>query len=91
MRYWEEDLPDWDAEDRDFAVAWRSQPKWVVSRSLKSAGPNATFRLRGTIARRSVRVGLPLHRWEYGRWDERGSTPGVSLCSSVSSTRYSLD
>jgi dihydrofolate reductase len=43
MRYWEEDLPDWDAEDRDFAVLWRSKPKWVVSRSLKSAGPNATL------------------------------------------------
>jgi dihydrofolate reductase len=43
MRYWDEDLPNWDAEDRDFAVAWRSQPKWVVSRSLKSVGPNATL------------------------------------------------
>jgi len=43
MRYWEEDLPDWDAMDREFAAAWRSQPKWVVSRSLKSAGPNATL------------------------------------------------
>jgi dihydrofolate reductase len=43
MRYWDEDLPDWDAEERDFAVAWRSQPKWVVSRSLKSVGPNATL------------------------------------------------
>jgi len=43
MRYWDEDLPDWDAEDRDFAVAWRSQPKWVVSHSLKSVGPNATL------------------------------------------------
>ena len=43
MRYWDEDLPDWDAEDREFAVAWRSQPKWVVSRSLKSVGPNATL------------------------------------------------
>ena len=43
MRYWDEDLPDWDAEDRDFAAAWRRQPKWVVSRSLKSAGPNATL------------------------------------------------
>ena len=43
MRYWEEDLPDWDAEDLDFAAAWRSQPKWVVSRSLKSVGPNATL------------------------------------------------
>ena len=43
MRYWEEDLPDWDAEDRDFAVVWRSRPKWVVSRSLKSVGPDATL------------------------------------------------
>ena len=43
MRYWDEDLPDWDAEERDFAAVWRSQPKWVVSRSLKSVGPNATL------------------------------------------------
>jgi dihydrofolate reductase len=43
MRYWDEDLPDWDADDRDFAEAWRSKPKWVVSRSLKSVGPNATL------------------------------------------------
>lgn len=43
MRYWEEDLPDWDAEDREFAVVWRSQRKWVVSRSLESVGPNATL------------------------------------------------
>lgn len=41
MRYWDEDRPEWDAAQRDFAVAWRSQPKWVVSRSLESAGPNA--------------------------------------------------
>jgi dihydrofolate reductase len=43
MRYWDEDLPDWDPEERDFATAWRSQPKWVVSRTLKSVGPNATL------------------------------------------------
>jgi hypothetical protein len=24
-----------------FAAAWRNQPKWVVSRSLKAVGPNA--------------------------------------------------
>lgn len=41
MRYWDDDFPDWDAEERDFAAAWRSQPKWVVSRSLKTVGPNA--------------------------------------------------
>ena len=43
MRYWDGDHADWDAAERDFAAAWRSQPKWVVSRSLKSVGPNATF------------------------------------------------
>jgi dihydrofolate reductase len=43
MRYWEEDLPDWDAEDREFAGVWRSQRKWVVARSLKSVGPNSTL------------------------------------------------
>jgi dihydrofolate reductase len=43
MRYWDEDLPEWSAEQRDFAAVWRRQPKWVVSRSLKSVGPNATL------------------------------------------------
>jgi dihydrofolate reductase len=43
MRYWDEDGPEWVAEERDFAAWWRSQPKWVVSRSLKSVGPNATL------------------------------------------------
>ena len=43
MRYWDEDHPDWTPEHRDFAAAWRGQPKWVVSRSLKSVGPNATL------------------------------------------------
>ena len=43
MRFWDEDLPDWGAEQRAFAAAWRRQPKWVVSRTLKSVGPNATL------------------------------------------------
>ena len=43
MRYWDDDLPGWDADDRDFAAIWRSKPKWVVSRSLTSVGPNATL------------------------------------------------
>ena len=43
MRYWDEDHPEWDPEERDFAAAWRSKPKWVVSRSLKSVGSNATL------------------------------------------------
>jgi dihydrofolate reductase len=43
MRYWDEDSPEWDADEREYAAAWRSKPKWVVSRTLKSVGPNATF------------------------------------------------
>ncbi len=43
MRYWDEDQTEWVAEERDFAAAWRRQPKWVVSRSLKSVGPNAAL------------------------------------------------
>ena len=43
MRVWDEDHSEWTPELRDFATAWRSQPKWVVSRSLKSVGPNATL------------------------------------------------
>jgi dihydrofolate reductase len=43
MRYWDEDQPEWTPERQEFAAAWRRQPKWVVSRSLKSVGPNATL------------------------------------------------
>ena len=43
MRYWDDNHPEWGAAERDFATAWRSQPKWVVSRSLTSVGPNATL------------------------------------------------
>jgi dihydrofolate reductase len=43
MRYWDEDHPEWGPAERDIAAAWRRQPKWVVSRSLKSVGPNATL------------------------------------------------
>ncbi|MBM6593433.1 dihydrofolate reductase family protein [Microvirga pudoricolor] len=43
MRYWDDDRPEWDEAERDYAAAWRRQPKWVVSRSLESVGPNATL------------------------------------------------
>jgi dihydrofolate reductase len=43
MRYWDEDRPDDDAEDHEFAAVWRSKPKWVVSHTLKAVGPNATL------------------------------------------------
>jgi dihydrofolate reductase len=48
MRYWDQN--DWDQDDpartahlRAFAEAWQRMPKWVVSRSLESVGPNATL------------------------------------------------
>ena len=41
MRYWDDDQPEWGADERAFAAAWRKQPKWVVSRTLTSVGPNA--------------------------------------------------
>ena len=43
MRYWDDDRSEWDEARRDYAAAWRKQHKWVVSRSLKSVGPNATL------------------------------------------------
>lgn len=43
MRYWDDDHAEWSDAERDFAAAWRTQHKWVVSRSLMSVGPNATL------------------------------------------------
>lgn len=46
MRYWDEDRPEWPESNtalRAFAIAWRNLPKWVVSRTLSSVGPNATL------------------------------------------------
>jgi len=48
MRYWDVDDPKWDSELNAFAAAWRSHPKWVVSHTLESVGPNATL-VRGDI------------------------------------------
>lgn len=50
MRYWDEDDPEWSPEQHEFAAAWRRQPKWVGSRSLKSVGPNATLVEDGVAA-----------------------------------------
>jgi dihydrofolate reductase len=50
MRYWEDEHPEWGEAERDFALAWRRQPKWVVSRTLESVGPNATL-VRGELER----------------------------------------
>ncbi|MDB5507372.1 MAG: bifunctional deaminase-reductase domain protein [Devosia sp.] len=43
MRYWDEDQPAEDDVGNAFATAWREKPKWVVSRTLHSVGPNATL------------------------------------------------
>jgi dihydrofolate reductase len=54
MRYWDDDQPEWEADERAFAEAWRAMPKWVVSRTLKTVGPNATLvgnDLEGAIRR----------------------------------------
>lgn len=54
MRYWEEDHPEWDADQKAFADAWRRQPKWVVSHSLTTVGPNAALLgddLEGSVRR----------------------------------------
>jgi len=58
MRYWDDDYPEWTAAEHAFAAAWRKQPKWVVSRSLKQVGPNARLvenDLEGAI--RALRAG----------------------------------
>ncbi|RKN86347.1 dihydrofolate reductase family protein [Paenibacillus ginsengarvi] len=49
MRYWDENQNVWDAPEREYAAAWQSKPKWVVSRTLKSVGPNASL-IEGDLA-----------------------------------------
>ena len=49
MRYWDDDRPEWGAVARDFAMAWRAQPKWIASRTLRAVGPNATL-IDGDVA-----------------------------------------
>jgi len=65
MRYWDEDRPEWNEDHHAFAHAWRSQPKWVVSRTLKSVGPNATLvsddietEIRGLKARLAGKIAV---------------------------------
>ena len=60
MQYWDDDQPEWDAAERAFAAAWRRQPKWVVSRSLKTVGPNATL-VEGDLeaAMRGLKARIP--------------------------------
>ncbi len=99
MRYWDEDCPEWSAEQRDFAAVWRRQPKWVVSRSLKSVGPNATLvedDLEAVIGGLKARLGgeievagpeLAGSLTDLGLIDEFGSTsvPWCWVAASLSS------
>lgn len=43
MRYWDSDEATADDVGRAYALAWRAKPKWVVSTTLHSVGPNATL------------------------------------------------
>ncbi|MGA9659841.1 MAG: dihydrofolate reductase family protein [Asticcacaulis sp.] len=43
MQYWDDDQPNWGEAEHAFATAWRAQPKWVVSRTLKEVGPKTTL------------------------------------------------
>ena len=43
MAYWDVDQPDWREADHAFAAAWRKSPKWVVSTTLTTVGPNASL------------------------------------------------
>lgn len=47
MRVW--DGNEWGTPESEFALAWQSKPKWVVSRTLKSVGPNASL-IEGDLA-----------------------------------------
>ena len=70
MQYWEEDDPAWGEDHRAFAMAWRRLPKWVLSRTLKSVGPNATLvegdievAIRGLKSQLAGRLQLPGQLW----------------------------
>lgn len=63
MRYWDDGQPDWDDDERAFAQAWRAMPKWVVSHTLASVGPNAalvTDDLADAIARLKSELDGPI-------------------------------
>jgi dihydrofolate reductase len=74
MSYWDEDQPDWDADDHTFAALYRSKPKYVASRPSKSLGPNATL-LEGDLetAIRKLKSELP------GELDVAGPALAASL------------
>lgn len=77
MRYWDDNHSDWDDEKRQFALAWRKAPKWVVSRTLDAVGPNATpigDNIESTVRRLKhdvsgeIQVGGPELAQSLGEW-----------------------
>jgi dihydrofolate reductase len=77
MRYWDDDYSDWDDAKREFALAWRKAPKWVVSLTLDHVGNNATLirdDVEGTIRRLKhefegeIQVGGPQLADSLTRW-----------------------
>jgi len=48
MRYSDDEQTGWNDPEREYATAWRSRPKWVVSRTLDAVGPNAIL-IRGDL------------------------------------------
>lgn len=68
MRYWDEDQPDWNEIEQDFAQAWRLKPKWVASRSLTSVGLNARL-VQGDL----VEFAAKLKREREGEIDVAGA------------------
>lgn len=87
MRYWDSDAWEQDVPARGpdlgaFAAAWRREPKWVVSRTAKEVGPNASLiqgdlgdavrelkaRVEGTISVAGTKLGHSLG--ELGLIDE---------------------
>ena len=81
MRYWDEDRPEWSADEQVFARAWRAMPKWVVSRTMTAVGPNATLaggdaeavarELRERARRRGRGVGHAACGEPWGAWAGR--------------------
>jgi dihydrofolate reductase len=74
MRYWDDDHAEWDVEEQAYAAAWRNLPKWIVSRSLRSVGPNATL-----VADEVKRVIADLRQTREGEIEVAGPSLAHSL------------
>ena len=74
MRYWDDDQPGWDEAEHAYAAEWRKQPKWVVSRTLATVGPNATL-VTGDLAS-AIRA---LKAEQYGELEIAGPNLARSL------------